>query len=165
VKGKFDVYATVEFALECRTFVAELPEVAGPWQACPCHDLPIMRASPSTPSPAASSPLQQLLSDWFAANARDLPWRASDRSAWGVLVSEIMLQQTPVVRVVRKWTDWLSRWPSPTSFAQSPASEVLRAWDRLGYQSTGSLRRLRPVSAEPSELSPNNWYLPTMLGP
>ncbi|MGO4383647.1 A/G-specific adenine glycosylase [Specibacter sp. RAF43] len=70
--------------------------------------------------------------EWFAANARDLPWRG-DCSAWGVLVSEIMLQQTPVVRVRPVWAEWMARWPAPADLAAEPAGEVLRAWGRLGY--------------------------------
>ena len=70
---------------------------------------------------------------WFDVHARDLPWRAADRTPWGVLVSEVMLQQTPVVRVEPAWRAWLERWPTPGDLAAAPTSEVLRAWDRLGY--------------------------------
>jgi len=69
---------------------------------------------------------------WFQANARDLPWRG-DCSPWGILVSEIMLQQTPVVRVQPVWEEWLRRWPTPAALAAEPAGEVVRAWGRLGY--------------------------------
>lgn len=69
--------------------------------------------------------------DWFSGHARDLPWR--DTSPWGVLVSEFMLQQTPVVRVVPVWQAWLDRWPTPTDLAGEPQSEALKAWGRLGY--------------------------------
>lgn len=72
------------------------------------------------------------IQNWFSAEARDLPWRR-DCSPWGILVSEIMLQQTPVVRVQPVWEEWLGRWPSPADFAAAPAAEVLRAWGRLGY--------------------------------
>lgn len=70
---------------------------------------------------------------WYAANARDLPWRRPGTSPWGVLVSEIMLQQTPVVRVEPAWTAWMARWPTPARLAAAPPADVLRAWDRLGY--------------------------------
>ena len=73
------------------------------------------------------------VNDWFVANARDLPWRADDFGAWGILVSEIMLQQTPVVRVIPRLEQWLERWPTPAALASSPAAEAVRAWDRLGY--------------------------------
>lgn len=70
---------------------------------------------------------------WFEVNARDLPWRRPDTSPWGVLVSEIMLQQTPVARVHPVWLEWLARWPAPSKLAAEPAGEVLRAWGKLGY--------------------------------
>ncbi|ROQ41254.1 A/G-specific DNA-adenine glycosylase [Frondihabitans sp. PhB188] len=70
---------------------------------------------------------------WFRENGRDLPWRQPGFPAWGTLVSEFMLQQTPVVRVIPKLEAWLERWPTPESLAASPASEAVRAWDRLGY--------------------------------
>jgi A/G-specific adenine glycosylase len=70
---------------------------------------------------------------WYAANARDLPWRRPDASPWAVLVSEIMLQQTPVVRVLPSYESWLARWPVPAALAAEPPGEAVRAWDRLGY--------------------------------
>ncbi|HKN96564.1 MAG TPA: A/G-specific adenine glycosylase, partial [Pseudonocardiaceae bacterium] len=73
------------------------------------------------------------VADWFEANARDLPWRRPDCSAWGVLVSEIMLQQTPVARVEPVWHEWLARWPVPSAMAAASQADVLRAWGKLGY--------------------------------
>jgi len=70
---------------------------------------------------------------WFRENGRDLPWRRPGFTAWGTLISEIMLQQTPVARVVPRLERWLERWPTPSDLAASPASEAVRAWDRLGY--------------------------------
>lgn len=70
---------------------------------------------------------------WYAANARDLPWRDPSCSAWGVLVSEIMLQQTPVRRVLPVWQEWMERWPEPAALAAEPPGEAVRAWGRLGY--------------------------------
>jgi len=70
---------------------------------------------------------------WYAVAARDLPWRAADRTPWGVLVSEVMLQQTPVARVEPVWRDWLTRWPTPRDLATAPTAEVLRTWGTLGY--------------------------------
>ncbi|PFG40317.1 A/G-specific DNA-adenine glycosylase [Georgenia soli] len=70
---------------------------------------------------------------WYDANARDLPWRRPGTSPWAVLVSEVMLQQTPVVRVEPAWTAWMERWPAPADLAAAPPADVLRAWDRLGY--------------------------------
>ncbi|WP_339155576.1 A/G-specific adenine glycosylase [Actinomadura luteofluorescens] len=70
---------------------------------------------------------------WYDANARDLPWRAPDATPWGVLVSEIMLQQTPVSRVLPVWDVWTTRWPTPAALAAEPSGEAVRAWGRLGY--------------------------------
>ncbi|MDN3482488.1 A/G-specific adenine glycosylase [Arthrobacter sp. APC 3897] len=70
---------------------------------------------------------------WFTANARDLPWRRPECSPWGVFVSEIMLQQTPVVRVLPVWEQWMKRWPEPSALAAEPSGEAVRAWGRLGY--------------------------------
>ncbi|WP_407643105.1 HhH-GPD family protein [Actinotalea fermentans] len=70
---------------------------------------------------------------WYPGAARDLPWRASDRTPWGVLVSEVMLQQTPVARVEPVWRAWLDRWPTPAALAEAPTADVLRAWGTLGY--------------------------------
>ena len=74
-----------------------------------------------------------MLAGWFAQTARDLPWRAPDRTPWGVLVSEVMAQQTPVARVAPVWTAWMERWPAPADFAAAPTADVLRAWGTLGY--------------------------------
>jgi A/G-specific adenine glycosylase len=70
---------------------------------------------------------------WYDANARDLPWRTADVSPWGVLVSEVMLQQTPVSRVLPAWLDWMARWPAPAALAADAPGEAIRAWGRLGY--------------------------------
>jgi A/G-specific adenine glycosylase len=74
----------------------------------------------------------QLL-DWYEREQRDLPWRRPGVSAWQILVSEFMLQQTPVARVEPVWLDWVARWPTPSSTAAASAAEVLRAWGKLGY--------------------------------
>ena len=71
--------------------------------------------------------------DWYAVAARDLPWRRPGTSAWAVLVSEFMLQQTPVARVLPVYEAWLERWPTPADLAAVPAGEAVRAWGRLGY--------------------------------
>lgn len=82
---------------------------------------------------ARPGPLGPPLAAWYRDNARDLPWRADGFSAWGILVSEVMLQQTPVARVVGPLTDWLARWPTPGALASVPSGEAVRAWGRLGY--------------------------------
>lgn len=71
--------------------------------------------------------------DWFASAARDLPWRHPEATPWGILVSEFMLQQTPVVRVLPVWQEWMRRWPTPALLAAEPTGEAIRAWGRLGY--------------------------------
>lgn len=75
----------------------------------------------------------QALLTWFQAAKRPLPWRKSGTSAWGVLLSEVMSQQTPVARVAPVWEEWMRRWPTPASFARASRAEVLRAWGKLGY--------------------------------
>jgi A/G-specific adenine glycosylase len=68
---------------------------------------------------------------WFDENQRDLPWRKS--TAWGVMVSEFMLQQTPVKRVLPIWNEWMRRWPTPKDLSSAKKSDLLKAWGRLGY--------------------------------
>lgn len=74
-----------------------------------------------------------ILVDWYRRTARDLPWRRPGVSAWQILMSEIMLQQTPVARVEPVWREWVARWPVPSAMAASTPGEVLRAWGKLGY--------------------------------
>ncbi len=71
--------------------------------------------------------------DWYAVAARDLPWRRPGVSPWAVLVSEMMLQQTPVARVLPAYEAWLARWPEPADCAAEPAGEAVRMWGKLGY--------------------------------
>jgi len=70
---------------------------------------------------------------WYDTEQRDLPWRRPEVPAWQILVSEFMLQQTPVARVEPIWRDWVARWPTPSATAAAGAAEVLRAWGKLGY--------------------------------
>lgn len=70
---------------------------------------------------------------WFRGSARDLPWRRPEATAWAVMVSEFMLQQTPVSRVLPVYEAWLERWPTPAALAAEPVGEAVRAWGRLGY--------------------------------
>ena len=89
---------------------------------------------PATAADSENTPaIAPAIADWFRANARDLPWRAPGFGAWGVLVSEIMLQQTQVSRVIPRLEQWLRRWPTPSALAAEPPAEAVRAWDRLGY--------------------------------
>ena len=77
------------------------------------------------------NPLEKPIINWFTKNRRDLPWR--NTSPWGVMVSEFMLQQTPVNRVLPKWSEWMDRWPTPKDLAKATPAEVITAWGRLGY--------------------------------
>lgn len=70
---------------------------------------------------------------WYATAGRDLPWRAEDFTPWGILVSEFMLQQTQVARVLPKLEAWLARWPDAAALAADSPAEAVRMWDRLGY--------------------------------
>jgi A/G-specific adenine glycosylase len=70
---------------------------------------------------------------WYAEAARELPWRRPDAGAWAVLVSEVMLQQTPVARVLGPYAAWLERWPTPAALAADAPGEAVRMWGRLGY--------------------------------
>jgi A/G-specific adenine glycosylase len=77
-------------------------------------------------------PADELL-EWYGRSRRDLPWRDPHVSPWQILVSEFMLQQTPVARVLPVWADWVRRWPTPSATAAASAADVLRAWGKLGY--------------------------------
>lgn len=107
----------------------ERPPPAGPGRPGP----------DATPAPESSGPpralpeIHRTVLAWYAAHARPLPWRDADTTAWGVLVSEVMAQQTPVARVEPVWREWLARWPTPAHLAAESAGEAVRAWGRLGY--------------------------------
>ena len=79
------------------------------------------------------SELHERVLEWYAENARDLPWRRPEATPWGVMVSELMLQQTPVARVLPVWDAWMEAWPTPADLAAVPSGEAVRAWGRLGY--------------------------------
>jgi A/G-specific adenine glycosylase len=73
------------------------------------------------------------LVDWYDRARRDLPWREPGVTPWQILVSEFMLQQTPVARVLPIWRDWVVRWPTASATAAASAADVVRAWGKLGY--------------------------------
>jgi A/G-specific adenine glycosylase len=75
----------------------------------------------------------EALIDWFETTKRDLPWRNPECGAWGVMVSEVMLQQTPVNRVTPRFEYWMARWPTPRDLARDSVADAVKAWDRLGY--------------------------------
>ena len=83
--------------------------------------------------PRPGRELAGLLLEWYPRHARDLPWRRPECTPWGVLVSEFMLQQTPVARVEPVWERWLAEWPAPSALAAASRADVLRAWGKLGY--------------------------------
>jgi A/G-specific adenine glycosylase len=83
-----------------------------------------------TPSPAA---LHEAVLDWYDDHARELPWRGPQATPWSVMVSEFMLQQTPVARVLPVHEAWLDRWPEPADLAGDSTGEAVRMWGRLGY--------------------------------
>ena len=76
--------------------------------------------------------MEAALLAWFREHGRDLPWRRT-RDAYAILVSEVMLQQTQVARVVPRYLAWLERWPTPAALARAPLADVIRAWQGLGY--------------------------------
>lgn len=77
--------------------------------------------------------LHERVLQWYSGAQRDLPWRRCDSSAWGIFVSEVMLQQTPVARVLPVWLEWMQRWPEPVDLAAEAPGEAVRAWGGLGY--------------------------------
>lgn len=79
------------------------------------------------PTPPSPDPVLR----WYATHARDLPWRST--TPWGVMVSEFMLQQTPVNRVLPYWHEWMRRWPTPAALAHTSPATAIRAWATLGY--------------------------------
>jgi A/G-specific adenine glycosylase len=92
--------------------------------------------------------VEDRLRDWFARHGRDLPWRRT-RDPYAILVSEVMLQQTQVARVVPRYLDWLQRWPTIHSLAAASTAEVIRAWQGLGYNRRAvTLHRTAQVVAE-----------------
>lgn len=75
----------------------------------------------------------EVLMNWYAVAARDLPWRAKGVSPWAIMVSEVMLQQTPVARVLPVWRAWMARWADPAALADDSPADAVRAWGKLGY--------------------------------
>ncbi|GAA1473474.1 A/G-specific adenine glycosylase [Corynebacterium felinum] len=77
--------------------------------------------------------LNKALSSWYQANARTIAWRTPATSPWGILLSEVMSQQTPVNRVEPAWREWMNTWPTPAALADAPTADVVKAWGSLGY--------------------------------
>jgi A/G-specific adenine glycosylase len=83
--------------------------------------------------PTPAHELHRPILHWYRRSARALPWREPSAGAWAVLVSEVMLQQTPVARVLPAYELWMARWPTPAALAAEAPGEAVRAWGRLGY--------------------------------
>jgi A/G-specific adenine glycosylase len=95
--------------------------------------------------------VEDLLLDWFAEHGRDLPWRRT-RDPYAILVSEVMSQQTQVERVVPRWRRWLERWPTVEALAATPAAEVIREWQGLGYN-----RRALSLHRSSQQVAAHGW--------
>ncbi len=92
--------------------------------------------------------MRELLLDWYSINGRELPWRET-RDPYAILVSEVMLQQTQVDRVVPRWERWLSRWPTVEALAAATPAEAILEWQGLGYNRRAvSLHRSAQIVAE-----------------
>ena len=95
--------------------------------------------------------MQELLLAWFAEHGRDLPWRGT-HDAYAVLVSEVMLQQTQVSRIMPRYLEWLERWPTVEALAAASPAEVIRAWQGLGYN-----RRALALHRAAREVAEHGW--------
>ena len=95
--------------------------------------------------------MEELLLAWYSRNGRDLPWRKT-RDPYAILVSEVMLQQTQVERVIPRWLAWLERWPTPAALAAASAAEVIRAWQGLGYN-----RRALALHRAAQQIAAHGW--------
>src|SRR3954465_15449224 len=105
-------------------------------------------ATPPLPAPAARQRFRRRLLDWYRANGRDLPWRKTD-DPYHILVSEVMLQQTQVDRVLPKYHEWLEKYPSLAALAEADQEDVTRTWRPLGYNIRP--RRLHAIARESVE--------------
>jgi len=105
-------------------------------------------AYPPLPAPAARQRFRRRLLDWYGANGRDLPWRKTD-DPYHILVSEVMLQQTQVDRVLPKYHEWLAKYPSLTALAAADQDAVTQTWRPLGYNIRP--RRLHAIARESVE--------------
>lgn len=114
---------------------------------------------PAADGAVAAAPAAADVIAWYRAHARDLPWRAPGTTAYGVLVSEVMSQQTPVARVAPAWQEWMRRWPTPADLAAAPTADVLRVWGRLGYPR----RALRLIEAARAVVERHDGELPEDL--
>jgi A/G-specific adenine glycosylase len=103
------------------------------------------RVDPSTPTAADRRRFRTRLLTWYRRHGRDLPWRKTE-DPYHILVSEIMLQQTQVDRVLPKYQEWLTKYPSLRALADAPEEDVTAAWYPLGYNIRP--RRLQTIARE-----------------
>jgi A/G-specific adenine glycosylase len=106
------------------------------------------KKSPALPSPVDRQWFRRRLLDWYRRNGRDLPWRRTS-DPYHILVSEIMLQQTQVDRVLPKYHEWLEKYPSLEALAGAPEADVTETWRPLGYNIRP--RRLHAIARESVE--------------
>lgn len=99
----------------------------------PTRTFTLAKTRMTTRNSARERELVTSVARWFRRTARPLPWRNLETSPWGVLLSEVMAQQTPVARVAPLWLEWIERWPTASSLAESSPADVVRAWGKLGY--------------------------------
>src|SRR5262249_59069288 len=95
--------------------------------------------------------VEEALLAWFGEHGRDLPWRKT-RDPYAILVSEVMLQQTQVTRVVPRFIAWLERWPSVDALAAATPAEAIREWQGPGYN-----RRAPNLHPAPSPIAADRW--------
>ncbi len=119
--------------------------------------------APRPPAETGASTLPVLhrrVLDWYAGQARALPWRLRSATPWGVFLSEVMAQQTPVARVEPVWLEWMQRWPTPAALAAATPGDVVRAWGRLGYPR----RALRLHDAATAMVERHGGQVPATVG-
>jgi A/G-specific adenine glycosylase len=104
-----------------------------------------------TAAPDELEALRDALLRWYSRVRRDLPWRRTT-DPYAILVSEVMLQQTQVARVVPRYLEWIARWPTPAALAAAPRAEVLAAWVGLGYN-----RRALALHAAATAVARDGW--------
>ena len=128
------------------------------WVTIACDPSAMHSEDSAMPADDPTPWLADLL-DWYVVHARVLPWRGAAVSPYGVLVSEVMLQQTPVTRVIPAYLAWLERWPIAASLAAAPSGEAVRMWGRLGYPR----RALRLHAAATEVVTRYDGQLPTTV--
>ncbi|WP_199849733.1 A/G-specific adenine glycosylase [Blastococcus sp. Marseille-P5729] len=109
--------------------------------------------------PSSDDALVAAISDWYDDHARELPWRGPGATPWAVMVSEFMLQQTPVSRVIPAFEAWMAKWPAPSDLAAASIGEAVRMWGKLGYP-----RRALRLHAAAAEITESyNGVIPSAL--